>query len=510
MFKQSISTTPLTSDAANAVFRNIIGEPYGSDVTFLASLRALVAPRLPEGESVNLYFGRSDFTASAVSENSAKRMVEHICYNMHHSTGRLYIHNLCNRDEASNAACFELLKNKFTEVYTGWRCLEKVTDFYHKSFKVLCFINPELKSTALFVESLNIQKVHYLQCSILAIMPWYFDPKNGIEEVELNLIKSLRERTSANYEACLAKIAEKYDFQSARIRQLLAGFETKYEKMECERVRREINDIDTKIANLNTNYANYNRQRNDACIRLLGLETKIASGDSGESEIMDYFLCNRKLYLESVSNTEMYFAVKDYLSYYDEDAVKRYIRNKSSYVYSHCGTRTGDIRKEQMEKLMNAIFVDEVLKIKFCAAYSFNLNGSVRAQNYHVFGTEFSEFMPNPHIDRFSCLGNNESKINNQLVKHDYIGAIEQCVASAKSLNWHDSTVMNEFFYQLTGRGDKNIRCIELPDKTVVKPKEAIAWLEDQEKAAKACKETEVVTSTVVHAPASEVAELPF
>lgn len=511
MFKQSISNTALTSNAANSFFPNIVGESFGSDKTFLATLRALLAPRLPEGDRVSVSFGYSDFPASVVGETPAERMVEMICSSWYKESGQIYIHNIGNRSQENNVANFELLKTKFTEVYTGFHRLEKVTDFYHKSFNVICFINPESKSTVLFVESLDVRKLHYLQCAILAILPWYFNPADGISEDEMNLINSLRERTSTNYEACIEKIASRYDFESGRIKELLKGFEIRYEKLEVDRVRRNISSIDSNIEALNRQFADYNKQRVDACIRLLGLETKIAQGESGESEIMEYFLCNRKLYLESVSNTEMYFSVRDYLTYYDEEAAKKYITNDRSYLYDYCGTGSGQIKKAQMKKLMTAIFLDETLKIKFCAAYRFNLTGSVQAQTGHPFsdyGAIFAEYMPNPHIDRYRCMGNYESKINNLLKNRDYIGALEQCAASAKSLNFHDSTVMSEFVRQICANSGKNNRCIELPDGSVVKPIDAIKWLEAQE--AEKTQKAEVKAETVAAAADDAVVEVPF
>ena len=51
-------------------------------------------------------------------------------------------------------------------------------------------------------------------------------------------------------------------------------------------------------------------------------------------------------------------------------------------------------------------------------------------------------YIPNPHIDRYSCLGNYERTMNERLMENDAIGAIEQCISSCKSLNFSDSTVM--------------------------------------------------------------------
>ncbi len=503
MFKQSVASTMLTSDAANMFFQNIMGEPYGSDTTFLATLRALVAPRLPDGESVHLSFGRSEYDAATVAETPAERMVEVICTDMYtDGKGQIYIHNLANREESSNVAVIELLKSQFCKVYKGWQFLDKISLFYQKSFKVICFINPEMKSAALFVEQLNLQKLHYLQMSTLAFLPWYFDAEHGIEEIELEMLKSLRERSSTKWEGYITEISKRYDFEAVRIKKMLAGFETKYEEMECNRVKRSISAVDKNLKELDNQFANYIKQRNDLCIRLLGLERKIEEG--GQSELMEYFLCNRKLVLEDVDGTNMYFAVRDYLSYFDEDAAASYIKNKNSYFYRRCGS---SITKEGMQKLLTAIFIDQIIRIRFCAAYCFDMNGSVRAQYNHRFGPECNGYSPNPHINNYECMGSYKKIINEALTRRDYIAALEQCVASAKSLNFHDSTVMDTFITQFTENGGTAYKAIELPDGSVVSPKEAIKWIEDQEAAAKAV--TEPASETPAAESAKRMTEVP-
>lgn len=481
MFKQSVSSTALTSNAADIFFRHIVGDMFGSDSTFLATLRALVAPRMPEGETIRLSFGRSDYNASAISETPAKRMVEAICGNMHRGNGQIYIHNLANREEVNNIANIELLKRQFCEVYAGWQYHEKISTFYQKSFKVICFISPETKSASLFVEQLNLQKLHYLQMSILAFLPWYFDTERGMTEAEMELVYSLRERTPAKYEACISELSKQYDFEAGRIKSLLTGFEIKYEKRERDRVHREIANIDRNLKDLDVWFANYIKQKNDLHIHLVGLEKRIADG--APSELMEYFLCNRKLYLDDISDSTMSFSVRDYLSYFDEDAAQSYINNKNSRLYEYCG---GYLTKERMEKLLTAIFIDQTLKIRFCAAYYFDLNGTVSAQYHHRFGPEFAGFKPNPHIDEFECMGNYKRTINEALTRRDYITALEQCVASAKSLNLHDSAVIGRFISHFTHNGGSSYKAIELPDGRIVSPKEAIKWIEDQEAAAKA------------------------
>lgn len=480
MFKTSIASTPMTTDAANSFFKNIGGQTFGSDNSFLATLRALVAPRMKEEDSIFLRFGRSDYSSSQISNVPIDHVVSAICssYELSEARNQIAVHSF-TADHESNLANMSAIE-KLPACYSGYYQLDKVKAFYRKSFSVDCYINPEFKNVIIFVDNLDNKKLHYLQVSILAFLPWYFNPEEGVSDIEMQLIYSLRESSPEKYQNCLAKIAEQYDFRTARIRQLLSGFETRYEKIEVENVRNSIRSTDTTINQYNDEIGVLLGRRNELCIKLMGLERKIAEGGE-DSEIMEYFLCNNRLVLEDVTNTDMYFCVKDYLTYFDREMAEQYINNDRSFVYSnHRGESV-----EKMKKLMYEIFVSEEprLRIKMCAAYRFNLNGNVGTQGGHRFSYEFSDCMPNPHIDRYNCIGNYERTINQLLMNRDYIGALEQCVASCKSLNWGDSIVMETFMKTMWGTsGDGyNNKCIELPDGSVVKPNDAIKWLEQQE-----------------------------
>lgn len=479
MFKTSIASTPLTTDAANNYFRNIDGERFGNDNSFLATLRALVAPRMKDGESIYLRFGRSSYSSSQISNASVDAAARAICnaYDLGDASNQVVIHSF-TADQESNLANMRVIE-KLPACYPGYHQLDKVKAFYRKSFNVDCYINPERKNVILFVDNLDNKKLHYLQVSILAFLPWYFNPEDGVSDIEMQLIYSLRESSPDKYQDCLSKITEQYDFRTARIRQLLSGFETRYEKIERDKVRNSIAATDDKINQFNNEIGRLFGQRNELCIKLMGLERKIEEGGE-DSEIMEYFLCNNRLVLEEVTDTDMYFCVKDYLTYFDREMAEQYINNERSFVYNG---RHG-ASAEKMKKLMWELFVSEEprLRIKVCAAYRFNLNGNVGTQGRHNFSYEFSDCMPNPHIDRWNCIGNYERTINQLLMNRDYIGALEQCVASCKSLNWGDSTVMGTFMNTMWNSDDGyNNRCIELPDGRVVKPAEAIKWLEQQE-----------------------------
>lgn len=478
MFKSIIDSTPLTSDVANDFFQNIGGESYNGDMSFVATLRALVAPRMQEGENLYFSLATSNYSASEIAGSSSKRVVKSICDLDYMNNGTILIHSFTNRNQEDNYANLELMKSTFCQVYQDWVKLDKVTVFFRKTFYVLCFVNPNTKQVVIFTDNMDIRKFHYLQCSIFAFMPWYFDPEKGVSQEEMELIQSLREKTSEKYEDCITRIAAKYDFKTAKVRKLLAGFETRYERQECRRMEEGIQSCINNIESLNREISEYLNTKRDYEIRLLGLESKIASND-GTSEIMDYFLSNDKLILCDVNDSTMTFVVKDYLTFFDDEMAMSMINNRNSYIYLPRGRACNNIiPADDMEMFMTAL-VEQRIRIKFCAAYKFTFGRSVRAQSNFGYGSECRDCTPNPHIDRYSCMGNYERTINTLLTENNYIMALEQCVASCKSLNFGDSPVMQEFMSRLYGISDyqKNIRCVELPDGKIVAPKEAIEFL---------------------------------
>jgi hypothetical protein len=364
----------------------------------------------------------------------------------------------------------------------GWQRLDQIEAFYKKSFRVLCFVNEQKRNTVLLVDTMEPRRMHYLQVSILAFLPWFFDKSKGITNEEMELIYSLRETTPDKYIIALNRLAQKYNFRESRIRQLLQGFETQVETKQIAQVESTNRDLLDQIRELNERIATKMAQLNQNNTFLLGLRQKVAMSN-GESEIMDYFLCNNALVLESVDNGRLYFEVKGYLEYFNPEMAESILGNDHSFVYCQDGVSHSIVSCEKMRRLMTEIFVSESprLKIRVCAAYTFNIGGSVSARDSHRFSADCRGYLPNPHIDIYRCIGDYTRTINTMLMENDYIGAIEQCIASAKSLNWSDSTVMNAFFKTMWSSDTSLNTCIELPNGDVVNPAGAIKWLEEQD-----------------------------
>lgn len=478
MFLKYIGTTPLTNNDADAFFEGkIFGDNIYGDTTFVASMRAMLADRLAEGETLRFFFNTTSYNASDCREDNAGAVIRLMKAKSNNS---IKLHCLDGNKEG-NDAWFDFFKEHLPKQYPGWVEVPRVEAFFKKVIDITCFVNVEQRATTLVVKNMDRRKMHYIQCGIPVFFPWFFTDTAKVTEVDLELVKSLQMKTEKRYLEILSDIAQKYDFAKAKIRRLLSGFETKFEKEKLVDLQYKSEETMNEIRRLQERMNEYLRQRTQYEDMIFGIETKINNAEeAGESEVMQYFLSNRALRLESVDGSRVKFSVNTYLEFYDQDMAEKMVDNKRSYIYAYVDSdQSADI-----EKLVRAIFIDEKLRIKTCAAYSVTSGGGVSPLTEFDFDKDvYGECMPNTHIDRYGCLGNHTRIINELLSKYDYVGAIDQCISSAKSLNFGDTTVGREFFKWLFGCGESriNVKCIELPDGSVVGYKDAIEYLNKEE-----------------------------
>lgn len=475
MFREVIQGTPFTTDAAHNYFRNISGTSYNGDSSFLSTLRVLLAPRMSENDRIVLRFRSVMPRDGYVADNEERYAVQDMCQPMYLNEveNTLFVVDIFAHTRAEDDACFKAIEHEFMNLYGGFKRLDKVGVFFKRSFVADCYINTQRRVTVLFVEHLDIKRMHYLQMSTLAFLPWYFNQEDGVSEQEMDLLYSLRETTADKYKQCIVALSKQYDFRSDNIRRLLSGFETRFEEKRLEELETEIARFDSQINDLSNRLANSIRERELKTCTIFGLKQKILEQGS-QSEIMDYFMCNNHLILETVDDDYMQFEVQDHLTYFDPEGAEALINNPRSLLYQFHG-----VSNEDMKMLMTALFLDDdpCMKIRFCAAYRLYLSGNVSALSHYGYSGDIVNCMPNPHLDEYACLGNYQMNIHEALRRHDYVGAVEQCIASAKSLNFYDAPVMDEFARKIHNQN----RCIEMQDGSILKPAEAIRWLKERD-----------------------------
>lgn len=474
MFTDTIRTTALTGDLADSLFPHITGQSYMNDTSMVATLRALLGERISRRDGANkisVYFRSCqrvhDWSVepeSAVWEITGSELMP----------DTLYINSIAVFNDEQRKKELDGISEHFVRTFPDFRLLPRITEFYSKSFFVVCYINPETRTTVLIVDRLNLAKLHYLESATLAFLPWYFSSEERCGEDEIRLIRSLGMKESGEYLAAVAKIAEKYDFREMRIRALLPGFESRFERMEIERVQNQIQEINESIDRLFRQFRDKNRERDELNVRYLGLTCKADAEDAKGSEIMEFFLANKRLDLVSVSDRNLKFLITGYLYFWDKDEAQRCIDNPRSFLY-----RNSSLPDEDMKLLMEEIFVRESVKLRFCGGWDLELSGRGYPLTEYSYGPGYETYMPNPHLDKYGCSGNYLGAVNQCLQHNDYIAAIGECQASVGSLNWSDYTVMDTFTSKI--RSTRAPKCIELPDGKLVSPRQAITWAKKQQ-----------------------------
>jgi hypothetical protein len=212
-----------------------------------------------------------------------------------------------------------------------------------------------------------------------------------------------------------------------------------------------------------------------------GLLAQIRAG-SQNPEISEYFLCNKHLEPIGVDSTCLDFIVSCYLENFDIEMYNRISANFDGYMYKGYDTTCDAFLEDKVRKrFMDVIFCDDpLLKIKTCAHYTIDTMGCVDACSHYKYPSKYFDMLPNMHIQKYGCLGDHRPLIDEALRNGDIIGAIEQCVCSAKSINVGESTTFSSLLAALFDCDANKI--IELPDGTSCTPEEALRWLDAQEK----------------------------
>lgn len=493
MFNKTLSGLTLTKQVADGLFQNINGQDFRGDTSFLATLRALMYKRVPKEESIWLHISTSHYRETEIKGASPKDCVRAFLRNTDIQSGVpgiIQIHTF-DGDEAGNAASFGAVDNGGVNAALGnaYTALPDVAKFLEQNGKIKArvFISEERKSVLIFVEKLDIKRWHLLQSLIPRYMPWYVrnDP---LDDEEVTLIRSLTKRYAPDYTELIEQFAKRFDFRTQAIRNSLRGFEDAFEKDKLNNVRRQLDENRNRIERLDQQYRDLYTKIADLTTQELGLIAKIRDGgNNGEdTEFMEYFLCNKSLNLVRVNGGEIEFIVQTVVSSYDPEVVESALEKFGrSFFYRHYDTggkyENKEMTDERIHRLIKALFLDEILKLRVCAAYRLNFadGGYYGLRNYHYPPEILADHTPNQHIQVYGCLGNNESLIRRAMLNRDYVAAVSNCCASATNCNFTEANT-GTFLMQKICANDVG-KIIQMPDGTTATPLDAVKWLEEQD-----------------------------
>lgn len=365
------------------------------------------------------------------------------------------------------------------EVMLDMKYQPSLTYFFGAKFGVYAFADVEHRITAVITSRLNSQKYHWLQAVIPMLMPWYWANETGkisIDKESLALLETLNSTDKDKYSELISWCADKLEIENKYNEEMLRGFLHTAQERSVDQAKSEIEGMRDRINDWLDSIGEYTRMINEKLAYITGVEASY--DDTVATEFASYIRGNRAIKTMEFAGDQMKILCHGLVEYYNSDQMEELLKSRRSYVYSNVeGTA---LEGDKIAKLLKALFVDEVLRIRVCALYSINVGRNrVNGLSNGTYPSEFADYYPNPHIEHYACIGDYESEMAQYLRNGNYVGAVEQCIASAQTLNFFDSTVTGRMISDFV-RCYQTRKCIMLPNGDFVTIKDALEYLDGQ------------------------------
>lgn len=477
MFKEEIRSTALTTSGANDVFLDrITASTFRGDVSMAAMARVLFDQRLGEGEKIKIFADDQFYTASSVVDRISKTIL---------NPGELLVLNVSARPDDSGK-WKAAVKDRIPDGYFIMDDLEK----WFEMSKIQTVIltdrphDPAVKKspvdntrTIVVMENLNTIRWHLIASLLPRLLgKWFMEIPRTEYEVKNILCAIVGDSPDLFLEA-ISEAAKKYDFRSASIKRMLGDFETKYEKQRMESLETRSREIEQEIERYSEEIGSLLTQKEEILATLYGFQIL---GKKSEPLTMNYFLANKNLFLQSVSDSRIDFYATSWFSNWDPE------KADAIFGRDHCGAwleynERYKISDEDAKRLYKAIFLTEEVKVRLWSHYRLSLRDSSPIRVFDDGAcSEIQNALPNPHHHYNTCLGDNRRYINACMLRGDVVGAIEQCISATGGINLTEHVSYHYFTKDLFNPKFGKVIYINETGKFET-AKDAIKWLKEKD-----------------------------
>ena len=289
-------------------------------------------------------------------------------------------------------------------------------------------------------------------------------------------MRSLTLKQPGNYNKILSEIVSSEDFVRYMLKYSLSGLTNQIYEKKINSARTAVTDLQNELERILLSYQSCYERFEEASYRLAGIEATCSNEDTG-TELEDYLASNKNLLNITVRNGHLTFIVKTMLIPYLTDTWRE-IDIRGAYYKDYA-----NMDRNELRLLLNAIFSENrCLKLKMCAYFDMNYSGSsvssVRGYDYIKANKQLVDYIPNTHLNRFNCFGQNAPDILKELKNGDIISAIECCINCAKHININEGMTFRPFVDSIvTCKG----KCLVTDDGTEMTPLEAVRYLKGKQ-----------------------------
>lgn len=296
-----------------------------------------------------------------------------------------------------------------------------------------------------------------------------------LTDAEKRLIKSTASNSMARYANAAKALADRDDLNTLKLKKSLATVRKRIYDNMIERSKEVLRKAEDQIMSLQSQYAVLLDEIESENVRLEGAKA-LSERCEDNDELFNYFQNSSQIVDVEAAAGCISFIVKTYLDVYDPELYREYAQ--AGYIFDNYSNLA--YSKEEHKLLMDAIFSeDPEFHIKMCGYYCLCLNGRVQTSSNYLYPNKLNDYVPNPHLDRHSCLGSYEPEINKLIRSGNIVGAIEQCIASCMSVNLAEVTMT--FKPMMNGIFSSTEKVLLRSDGTEMTVKDAIKYLKEKE-----------------------------
>lgn len=362
----------------------------------------------------------------------------------------------------------------------GYAYLKTLSEYITKQINrtVVCICDNAHHRTIVVTSTWIYSSIYLFASLIPALLPWAFVEEPATED-EVDLLITMANPNSGHmaWTSKFEVLTEQwYGLKNRLLDKALGGFENATYDNLLVKYNSRIADLQSTLDSYIKGIKSYIKELDETRCILNSLENNRPQ----TGQLLEYFKGNSKLHLMDASDSSIVFVVCCYMDLFDPDVYQIIRENEQSYLYSGYsnGKQDGSLTKEELLTLLDGLFATERIKLKLCATWRLMTNG-IDAISQSEYPLQFPDYLPNPHIQGYGCVGSFAQYLNGSIERGDYVMALDTACVDTGNVNLNDSVVTKSQFIPTIMNATGAI--IELPDGTSVTTREAIKWLNEQE-----------------------------
>lgn len=332
--------------------------------------------------------------------------------------------------------------DKFSDVYKE-ACL-RTADGYREGY-LHAFINDDTRESFVFIDGFDVPKQHYIAVILLPLARWT-GLKADKDDIELSnaLIKfnSPSKFDEKLYELDFAE--RRLHINELKMREALGSFEQDSIWQQRDRAKSKIDSGRGRIVS----YEEELRSLYDDLAKNIAVYNAMSNASvDNNGELLKYFETNEKLYFVEKSGGQVTYIVHGYCDNYDLDVYEEVKNAEASAMNDAISGLNEDF--DDAWALLDAIFVEERFKLKMVSMWTFSAGAYVRPVGHAAFGDRFKDYLPNPHINEYQCMGSWKPTVDSAADRFDYCYAVDVTAVENGNVYFNDPTVMDFFIRDL-------------------------------------------------------------